>query len=62
MRAIQDIMGLDQLKLMKAMAAERGEWKEVERLNKAIRFNVLAIAIQNTKRSRASSRARAKRK
>ena len=60
MRAIQDIMGLDQLKLMKAMAAERGEWKEVERLNKAIRFNVLAI--QNTKRSRASTRARAKRK
>ena len=52
-------MGMNQLKFMKAMAAERGEWKEVERLNKAIAFNLGAM--QLTRRaSRVRGRARAR--
>ena len=58
-RSLNDIMGMDQLKFMKAMAAERGEWKEVERLNKAIRFNVLAAQFSK-KATRTSGRTRAR--
>ena len=61
MRATNDIMGMDQLRLMKAMAAERGEWKEVERLNKAIRFNVMALqAARKPSRAGSSSRKKAR--
>lgn len=62
MRANQDIMGMGQLRFMKAMAAERGEWKEVERLNKAIRFNVAALqfAKLSARASRTRGRTRAR--
>jgi hypothetical protein len=36
-------MDLEHLKFMKAMAAERGEWKEVERINKMINFNMMTL-------------------
>ena len=62
MRPEQDIMGLDQLRFMKAMAAERGEWKEVERLNKAINFNTAAIKISKASRTSGRTRARGPKK
>ena len=42
-------MTIEQLKFMKAHMAERGNWKEVERINKMLYFN-------NQRKSRAKSR------
>ncbi|MCK4555634.1 MAG: hypothetical protein KAT83_03425 [Candidatus Aenigmarchaeota archaeon] len=42
-------MTIEQLKYMKAHMAERGNWKEVERINKMLHFN-------NQRKTRARSR------
>jgi len=62
MRPENDIMGLNQLKFMKAMAAERGEWKEVERLRKAIAFNVAMGKVAKATRTSGKTRARGAKK
>lgn len=45
-------MELEQLKFMKAHMARRGNWKEVERINKMIAFN----AARNARTAKARAR------
>jgi len=37
---VKDEITLEQLLIMKRLAAERNNWKEVERINKMIRFRM----------------------